>query len=873
MISSFPANNKFILQEIFNLTLKHINMKKLFIPAIIFIGIGINANAQEKFRADKDPASFTPENNVVVKSNKELKGDKQSFSYSFDKAINKYNRSKQLSLEGQRRLAESYHHMSLNVESEEVYSKLININGAVLPEDYYNYAMVLKINGKYGEATKWMDKFSTLRPGDLRAKDYEANKDKFANMIKDEGKYKIEHLNVNSDADDFGVSYYKDKVVFASTKTRAKMIVRNYNWTGKPFWDMYVSDVDGNQLKTPKNFSKRLNGKLHDGPASFSKDGTFMAFTRNDYDTKRKDKVVELQIFFSTCQDGKWSTPVPFIFNNKEYSVGQPCLTTDGNTMYFTSDMPGGYGGADIYRTSKNKNTGEWGKPENLGANVNTEGDEMFPFYAESNKDLFFSSTGRFGLGGLDVFICPVDGAGFGTAYNAGSPLNSQYDDFAVVVNDNVSKGYFSSNRVGGDGGDDIYSFDILKVPESGDVDVMFSVNSPTNIPTERRVRETFPVRNYVFFDIGSTVIPDRYVLLTKDQVKDFKEDQLEVFIPKNLSGRSQRQMTVYYNVLNILGDRMGKNPSAKVRLSGASMKGIDVGLAMAESVKKYLVDIFGIDSSRIKTEGRIKPRIPSEQPGTTVELDLLREGDNRVSIWSESPAIMLEFQSGPDSPLKPVEINVTQEAPADSYVTFNVAGSDSAFTSWSLELKDENGKVQNFGPYTQEQIGIPGKSILGARPEGDYTVIMTGNTKSGKTIKKNSSMHIVLWTPPKTEEGLRYSVIFEFDDSKAVAVYQNYLTDVVLTKIPVGSKVIIHGYTDIIGDANHNQKLSLARANEVKGILQKGLEKANRNDVKFEVYGFGEDENLAPFENKLPEQRFYNRTVMIDIIPPVKAK
>jgi hypothetical protein len=198
--------------------------------------------------------------------------------------------------------------------------------------------------------------------------------------------------------------------------------------------------------------------------------------------------------------------------------------------------------------------------------------------------------------------------------------------------------------------------------------EVKFSVYSPMNIPAERRVRETFPVRNYVFFDLGSTEIPDRYVLITKDQVKDFREDRLETFTPKRLSGRSQRQMTVYYNVLNILGDRMARNPSAIVRLTGASMQGVEDGLAMAESVKRYIVNVFGIDASRINTEGRIKPRIPSEQPGGTLELDLLREGDRRVSIWSESPAILNEYQTGPDAPLAPVEIVGVQEAPLDSY-------------------------------------------------------------------------------------------------------------------------------------------------------------------------------------------------------------
>lgn len=412
-------------------------------------------------------------------------------------------------------------------------------------------------------------------------------------------------------------------------------------------------------------------------------------------------------------------------------------------------------------------------------------------------------------------------------------------------------------------------------IQESKDVlpdrEVQFSVNSPSNVPGERRMSEIFPLRNYVFFNTESTEIPNRYVLLTKDQVKDFKEDQLEVFAPKNLSDRSKRQMIVYYNVLNIIGDRMQKNPSSTITLVGSSEKGSADSLTMAESIKTYLVNVFAINPSRITTKGQTKPNIPSEQPGGTLELELLREGDRRVSIESASPDLLMEFQSGPDAQLKPVQIVPLQEAPVESYVTFSNKGADEALSSWSLQIADEQGKVQAFGPYTQEEVSIPGKSILGSRPEGDYKVKMIGQTKSGKIIEKETPVHMVLWTPAKMEEGMRYSIIYEFNKSKAITIYEKYLTDVVTPKIPVGATVIIHGHTDIIGEEVHNQDLSLARANDVKSILESGLSKAGRNDVKFEVLGYGEDENKSPFENKTPEERFYNRTVVIDIIPAAK--
>ncbi len=405
-------------------------------------------------------------------------------------------------------------------------------------------------------------------------------------------------------------------------------------------------------------------------------------------------------------------------------------------------------------------------------------------------------------------------------------------------------------------------------VPVIADPDVRFYVNSPKNAAVERRVSETFPLRNYVFFDLGSTDIPDRYVLLNRNQVKDFKEDQLEVFAPKKLSGRSSRQMTVYYNVLNIIGDRLGKNPASSITLVGSSEKGSEDGKMMAESIKQYLGNVFGIDGSRISVEGRNKPVLPSEQPNSGSDLTLLREGDRRVSIESNSPALLMEFQSGPNAQLRPVEIAVSQEAPMDSYVSFNAEGAQKAFSSWSLEIRDDKNKLQTFGPYTRDQVNIPGKTIMGTRPQGDYKVTMVGQTKSGMTVRKDANVDMVLWTPGKNEEGMRFSVIYEFDESEAISIYEKYLTEIVIPKIPMGGTVMIHGHTDITGDEVYNQKLSLARANDVRGILAAGLAKAGRSDVKFEVQGSGEDQVLSPFENNYPEERFYNRTVIIDIIP-----
>ena len=419
-------------------------MKKTVIYTILFIGIITNCAAQEK-------------------SAKEKKGDKYYFIYAFNKAIACYTHAKHLTVDGQRKLAKSYQAENKDTLAEIAYAKLINMPDGNLPDDYYDYAMILKDNRKYEESNKYMDKYAQLKPSDLRTKDYLAHQADLPDLLNDDSKYAIVHLDINTDAQDFGTAYYKNKIVFTSSRATPKLIQRKDNRNEKPYLNMYVSEVEKGQLKTPAIFDEKFVGKLNNGPASFSRDGNFMAYTRNNYELTKRDRVVHLEIYFSTNKDGKWSEPQAFVLNNKDYSVGQPCLTADGNTMYFTSDMPGGYGGTDIYRIKKDT-SGTWGTPENLGNKINTEGDEMFPFFEETNGILFFASDGRFGLGGLDVFIGWIKNNQVDSIYNAGVPLNGPYDDFALITDNKASKGYFSSNRNGGSGNDDIYAVDIIKL-------------------------------------------------------------------------------------------------------------------------------------------------------------------------------------------------------------------------------------------------------------------------------------------------------------------------------------------------------------------------------------------------------------------------
>lgn len=402
------------------------------------------------------------------------------------------------------------------------------------------------------------------------------------------------------------------------------------------------------------------------------------------------------------------------------------------------------------------------------------------------------------------------------------------------------------------------------EVVEVVDPEVEFSVFAPTNVPAKRRVREVFPLRNYIFFTEGNTKIPSRYSLLNKEEVKDFGENQLEMVTPINTSGRSERQMDVYYNLINIIGIRMVHYPSTSIVLVGSSKNGPIEGLKMARSVATYLLDTFDIAPERIKAQGQFKPKIPSAKKGKKNELYLLSDSDRRVTIETLSPELLAEFKSGPSTAI--VSATHQDEAPETSFVQLEVKGAEKALTSWYVQMEDSLGKTSTFGPFTKDKISLSGHSILENKPEGDYTIKLIGLTKSGKTIHQETKAHVVLWQPIQFDEGLRFSILFEFDESKAIGMYDNYLIEVVAPKIPKDGIVLIHGHTDTIGNVNYNLNLSKSRANDVKNTLEKALQQLGRTDVKFEITGFGEDSNYAPFQNEFPEERFYNRTVIIDI-------
>jgi len=387
------------------------------------------------------------------------KANKYFNEFSYDKAIKAYESIEDKTPSVYRNLAKSYLMLDKTDKAEQYYADLM-ATGQYTPADVYDYASVLLMNKKYDEAANWMEKFYKLNPNDKRAQAFMADPLYYRELLKSDPKMALNNLDINTEYEDFSPVYYKDnQVVFASSRGNNRLINRKWNGNQQPFLDLYVADISGNnELTNVQKFNNVVNKKYHDAPAAFNAQGDYMIVTRNIYgDNKLEDN--KLWLYESHLIDNNyWSDPVPLYFNDKHFSNGHASLSPDGKVMYFASDRPGGFGGTDIYRSVKGED-GRWSMPENLGDKINTEGNEMFPYYDAKGGYLFYSSNGLPGLGGLDIFVSKVRRDGSLTKpVNLGSPINSNKDDFSFVYNDKGS-GYISSNRMGGKGDDDIYSF------------------------------------------------------------------------------------------------------------------------------------------------------------------------------------------------------------------------------------------------------------------------------------------------------------------------------------------------------------------------------------------------------------------------------
>ena len=384
------------------------------------------------------------------------KADKLFDSYQYVTAIDEYLKlaeSKNANTYIFARLADSYYNIFNTEAASKWYSKAVESKSSLDSEIYYRYAQTLKSFGKYKEANIQMDTFSKLAPNDSRAKEYKLNPNYIPSLTNKTKLFDISETSLNNKGQsDFGAFLTNDNTFyFSSTRNTSK---KTDKWVNQPYLDIYKSIRDVNGSFSEPVAVSELNTAYHDGPVTISADGNTMFFARDGHSENQylkskssNTKIGQQGLYKATKTDGKWSNIEALPFNSTNYSVSNPSLSNDGKTLYFASNMPGGFGESDIWKV--NVNEGNYGKPENLGSKINTQGKENFPFIADDNT-LYFASTGKQGFGGLDVFKINLN-ASDEEALNIGKPLNSEKDDFGFSFNKKANIGHVSSNRNGFD--------------------------------------------------------------------------------------------------------------------------------------------------------------------------------------------------------------------------------------------------------------------------------------------------------------------------------------------------------------------------------------------------------------------------------------
>lgn len=394
-------------------------------------------------------------------------GTKQYQSYAYVDAIKTYERLAEKGYKSEelyKKLADSYYFNSDFEKAAKWYDELFKTTSTPEAIYYYRYAQSLKSKGQNDKADKVMKDFYVVNNKDSRGELYKENSNYRDQIKANSGRYTIEDAGINSPYSDYGSFVYKNKIYFASARDTGNFAKRIHKWNDAYFSNIYEAEIDPeNNLTSAANKIKpKINTRFHESSPVFTKDGKTVYFCRNNFLNGKKGKnsnqIILTKIYRASKENDKWTNIMELPFNSDQFSTAHPCLSPDEKTLYFSSDSPGTFGQSDIYKVQINSN-GSFGTPQNLGKEINTEGKETFPFVTSDNE-LYFASDGHPGLGGLDVFVGQIQNDGLiSNIQNIGNDVNSPQDDFAYIIDPVSRRGFFSSNKNGGHGSDDIYKF------------------------------------------------------------------------------------------------------------------------------------------------------------------------------------------------------------------------------------------------------------------------------------------------------------------------------------------------------------------------------------------------------------------------------
>lgn len=486
--------------------------------------------------------------------------------------------------------------------------------------DYiFKYAHSLKGTGNYKRSKRLMKLYNRKLANEKIEVNSEYNEIVLDGLLRMQDRFDVKNLNINSKYSDFSPMYYNsDEMVFASSKDSSIYNTRRYKWNNQPYLDLFVAKVneESQDLKNAIKFSKEINTKYHEASVTFSPDNETMYFTRNNYGKKlRRDKngINHLKIYRSKKINGEWIEADEVSFNSDDYSTGHPALSKDGKQLYFVSDMPGSIGETDIFVVDVLED-GSFSTPRNLGPEINTEQKEMFPFI--NDKKLYFSSNGHVGLGGLDIFeVAFDDEVGFLEVRNVGKPVNSKKDDFSFIVDEESQKGYFASNRAGGKGDDDIYSFKTLQIEE-----IPANKNAISGVVTEL---------------VSGNFMPNALVQLLDEnniKLKEMEADENGAFVFEDLDSDTRYVLkttkSTYFNDTRDAATKHNEIVNVDV-----SMRKLNEMIAVENGIRKLKTEMihFNFDKSFIRKDAAL-------------ELDKL------VAVMKESPNMVIKIESHTDS-------------------------------------------------------------------------------------------------------------------------------------------------------------------------------------------------------------------------------
>lgn len=389
--------------------------------------------------------------NLTAQNKQTQKADKLFHRLEYVEAVNEYLKLAD-NAKGDayvyKQLGDTYYYMYNPTQAIKWYQRIITDQKD--PEVYFRYAQMLKGNGQYEEANKQMVQFAQLAPNDQRAKVFISDPNYLPSLLEIKKKYEVSYLDINSNTSDFGPFFQQNNLYFASARNPE---AKTYGWNKQGYLDIYQAPYQDGKFGAITEV-KDLNTAYHDGPVCFTADGKTAYFSTEsfiskkfDKDAARKNKNGQVNIFVASHNNGSFTNIKPLSLNKGNYSTSNPSISADEKTLYFTSNMPGGLGGNDIWKVAVDNGV-VTGIPENLGDKVNTEGNDSFPFIDENNV-LFFASNGKPGLGGLDIFM--IDLSKNTEAVNLGKPVNSEKDDFSFTYNSIQNIAFLSSNRAGDD--------------------------------------------------------------------------------------------------------------------------------------------------------------------------------------------------------------------------------------------------------------------------------------------------------------------------------------------------------------------------------------------------------------------------------------